>query len=176
MTKVTDFWWRNSDVSRNQKMCHVIYTFFGSSIGKVNCAKFHHYRICVTCMILCSGVFLPLPPAWAALKRFILNRLNNDLCDFIYNKDFVVEKEILKVKFDEADKEKTFLRGEFKYLTVLLNEKIQIFSHNFKTYTKESLLQGNLDTQVQLPSSFQTSSPKCNMLKNRNNFSNKSNS
>ena len=127
-------------------------------------------------MILCSGVFLPLNRAWAALKRFILNRLNNDLSDFIYNKDFVIEKEILKVKFEEADKEKTFLRGEFKYLTVLLNEKIQIFSNNFKTYTKESLLQGNLDTQVQLPSSFQTSSPKCNMLKNRNNFSNKSNS
>ena len=80
------------------------------------------------------------------------------------------------MKFDEADKEKTFLRGEFKYLAVLLNEKIQIFSNNFKTYTKESLLQGNLETQVQLPSSFQTSSPKCNMLKNRNNFSNKSNS
>ena len=43
-------------------------------------------------------------------------------------------------------------------------------------YTKESLLQENLDTTEQSLSSFETNSPKGNMLKNQNNFSNKGNS
>ena len=42
-------------------------------------------------------------------------------------------------------------------------------------HAKESLLQGNFDTQVQLQFSFQTNSPKGNVLYNQNNFSNKSN-
>ena len=61
-------------------------------------------------------------------------------------------------------------------MTVLLNAKIQTFSHNFKPNTKECLLQKNLDTQVQSQFSFQTNSPKGNMLYNQNNFSNKRNS
>ena len=35
MTKVADFRWKNADVSRTQKVYHVIYLFFGSSLGKV---------------------------------------------------------------------------------------------------------------------------------------------
>ena len=36
ITKVGDLWCRNADVSRIQgMMCHVIYIFFGSSLGKV---------------------------------------------------------------------------------------------------------------------------------------------
>ena len=101
---------------------------------------------------------------------------NNDLSDIIYDKDLVVESEILKVKLEEADKENTFLRGEVKDLTVLLNTKIQTSSHDFKTYTEERLLQENFDTQVQSQSTFQTNSPKGNMLYNQNNFSNKRNS
>ena len=66
-----------------------------------------------------------------------------------------------KVKLEEGDKENTFLRGEIKDLTVLLNAKIQTSSHNFKTITIESLLQENFDTQVQSQFSFQTNSPKC---------------
>ena len=99
---------------------------------------------------------------------------NNDLTDIICDKDLVVESEILKVKLEEAHKENTFLRGEVKGLTVLLNAKIQTSSHNFKTNSKECLLQENFDTQVQ--SQFQTNSPKGNMLYNQNNFSNKRNS
>ena len=102
--------------------------------------------------------------------------LNNDLSNIICDKDLVIENEILKVKLEEADKENTFLRGEVKDLTVLLNAKIQTSSHNFKTYTKECLLQENLDTQVQSQFTFQTNSPKSNMLYNQNNFSNKRNS
>ena len=34
MTK-DDFQWKNADVSRSQGACHVIYIFFGSSLGKV---------------------------------------------------------------------------------------------------------------------------------------------
>ena len=30
-----DFWWKNADISRTQGMRHVIYLFFGSSLGKV---------------------------------------------------------------------------------------------------------------------------------------------
>ena len=33
--KIVDFQRRDTDVSRTQVMCHVIYIFFGSSIGKV---------------------------------------------------------------------------------------------------------------------------------------------
>ena len=101
---------------------------------------------------------------------------NNDLSDIIYDKDLVVENEILKVKLEEADKENTFLRGEVKDVTVLLNTKIQTSSHDFKTYMEECLLKENFDTQVQSQSTFQTNSPKGNMLYNQNNFSNKRNS
>ena len=75
--------------------------------------------------------------------------LNNYLSDVICDKDFVVEIEILKVKLEEADKENTFPKGEVKDLIVLLNSKIQTSSHNFKTNSKECLLQENFDTQVQ---------------------------
>ena len=74
---------------------------------------------------------------------------NNDLTDIMCDKDLIVENEILKGKLEEADKENTFLRGEVKDLAVLLNAKIQTSSHNFKTISKECLLQENFDTQVQ---------------------------
>ena len=64
----------------------------------------------------------------------------------------------------------TFLGGEVKDLTVLLNAKIQISSHNFKTHTKESLLQQNFHPQVQSESGFETNSPKVNMLYNQTTF------
>ena len=98
---------------------------------------------------------------------------NNDLSDIIRDKDLVVANEIIKLKLEEADKENTFLRGEVKDLTVLLNAKIQTSSHNFKTNTKECFLKENLDAPVQSQFSFQTISPKVNMLYNQNNFSNK---
>ena len=82
----------------------------------------------------------------------------------------------LKVKLEEAHKESSFLRGEVKDLTVLSNAKIQTSSHNFKTNTKECFLKENLDAPVQSQFSFQTNSPKVNMLYNQNNFSNKWNS
>ena len=97
---------------------------------------------------------------------------NNDLTD-ICDKDLIAENEILKVKLEEADKENTFLRGEVKDLTVLLNGKIQTSSHHFKTNSKECLLQENFDTKVQSQFSFQTNSPKGNMSYNQNKFSNK---
>ena len=101
---------------------------------------------------------------------------NNDLSDIICDKDLLAENEILKVKLEEAVLENTFLLGEAKDLTVLLNAKIQTSSHNFKLNTKECLLQENLDTQIQSQFSFQTNSPTGNMLYNQNNFSNKTNS
>ena len=52
------------------------------------------------------------------------------------------------MKLEEADKENTFLRGEFKDLTFLLNPKAQTSSHNFKIHSKEWLLQVNFDTQI----------------------------
>ena len=33
--KFADFGWKNADVSRTQELCHVIYIFFGSTLGKV---------------------------------------------------------------------------------------------------------------------------------------------
>ena len=35
IVKSADFWWKNSDVSRTQGMCHVIHIFFGSYLGNV---------------------------------------------------------------------------------------------------------------------------------------------
>ena len=32
---IADFSWKKADVNRTQAMCHVIYTFFGSYLGKV---------------------------------------------------------------------------------------------------------------------------------------------
>ena len=63
-------------------------------------------------------------------------KLNFDINLSKSDKDLVVENEILKVKL-EADKENTFLRGEVKDLTVLLNAKIETSSDNFKPNTKE---------------------------------------
>ena len=40
------------------------------------------------------------------------------------------------MKLEEVDKENNFLRGEVIVFTVLLNEKIQTFSRNFKTYER----------------------------------------
>ena len=34
ITKTADFRWKNVDVSRIQRACHVIYVFFRSSLGK----------------------------------------------------------------------------------------------------------------------------------------------
>ena len=101
---------------------------------------------------------------------------DNNLSDIISDKALAVENEILKVKLEEADKENTFLRGEVKELAVLLNAKIQTSFHNFEPNKKECLLQENLDTQVQSQFSFETNSPKGNMLYNQNNFSNERNS
>ena len=33
--KIADFLWKNVDVSRTQGVRHLIYVFFGSSLGKV---------------------------------------------------------------------------------------------------------------------------------------------
>ena len=35
IAKFADFQWKNPDVSRTQEVCHVIHTFFGSSLRKV---------------------------------------------------------------------------------------------------------------------------------------------
>ena len=35
ITKIADFWWKNADVSRTQRVCYVIHIFFGSTLGKV---------------------------------------------------------------------------------------------------------------------------------------------
>ena len=35
ITRVVDFQWKNVDVSRTQAVCHVVYIFFESSLGKI---------------------------------------------------------------------------------------------------------------------------------------------
>ena len=35
ITKFADFRWKNSDVSKTQRVCHGIHIFFESSLGKV---------------------------------------------------------------------------------------------------------------------------------------------
>ena len=35
ITKVADFWLKNVDASRTQGLCHMIYMFLGSSLGKL---------------------------------------------------------------------------------------------------------------------------------------------
>ena len=57
-----------------------------------------------------------------------------------------------------------------------MNAKIQTSFLNFKIYTKECLLQENIDIHVQSQSSFLANSPKGNILYNQSNFANKRNS
>ena len=72
--KFANFWRKNADVSRTQGVRHMIHRFFESSLGKVNCAKFHYCRICVTGFRV--GTFLPSRfHLSAAPKRPILNRV-----------------------------------------------------------------------------------------------------
>ena len=40
ITNIACFLWKNTDVSRNQGVCHVICIFFGSSLGKVTVPSF----------------------------------------------------------------------------------------------------------------------------------------
>ena len=35
IAKFADSQWKNADVSRTQRVCHMIHIFFGSSLGKV---------------------------------------------------------------------------------------------------------------------------------------------
>ena len=35
IVKIPNFYWKNVDISRTRKICHVIYTFFGSYLGEV---------------------------------------------------------------------------------------------------------------------------------------------
>ena len=35
IAKFANFQWKNADVSRTQGVCHMIYVFFGSYLGKV---------------------------------------------------------------------------------------------------------------------------------------------
>ena len=35
LAKFANFWCKNADVSKTQRVCHVIYIFFGSLLGKV---------------------------------------------------------------------------------------------------------------------------------------------
>ena len=56
LAKFADFRWKNTDVSKTQGVCHVIYIFFG---------KFHHCRICVTDFKEGKGAFWP--PSWIVL-------------------------------------------------------------------------------------------------------------
>ena len=39
ITKTDDFRRKNADVSRTQEVCHVIYVFFGSSLGNVELSQ-----------------------------------------------------------------------------------------------------------------------------------------
>ena len=35
ITKIADLWWKNADLSKSYGVCHVVYIFFESSLGKV---------------------------------------------------------------------------------------------------------------------------------------------
>ena len=69
IAKLADFWWKNADISRNERVCHVIHVNY-------YCAKFHHGRICVT-NVREEGPFCPPPPSIPRVvpKSSILNRV-----------------------------------------------------------------------------------------------------
>ena len=35
IAKFAGFWWKGADVSKTERLCHVIHIFFGSTLGKV---------------------------------------------------------------------------------------------------------------------------------------------
>ena len=74
ITKLANFRWKNAGISRTQGVRHVIHKIFGSSLGKVNCAKFHYCRVCVTGFTV-EGFLPPSLNLSAAPKRPILNKV-----------------------------------------------------------------------------------------------------
>ena len=75
IAKFAGFRWTNTDVSKIQGVRHVIYISLESSLGKeYKCAKFHHFRICVTDFREGEAFLLP-PYPQAAPKKPILNRI-----------------------------------------------------------------------------------------------------
>ena len=46
VTKIVDFWWEYTDVSRTQEVCQVIYMCLYLLWVRYNCVKFHHCRMC----------------------------------------------------------------------------------------------------------------------------------
>ena len=46
-SKFANFRWKNADFSRTQRLFDVINIFFGLLYVRHNCAKFHHWKICV---------------------------------------------------------------------------------------------------------------------------------
>ena len=80
--------------------------------------------------------FLNLHAKCMDLKPNLNNDLSNNTCD----KDLVIENEILEVKLEESDQKNSFLRGEVKDLTVLLNANIQKPLLIILKHTKKCLL------------------------------------
>ena len=75
IAKFAHFLRKNSDVSRNQEIYHVIYVFFGSSLGNLKLLSFN-IEVYIW-QILLRWTFLATPHPKAAPERPILNRLKD---------------------------------------------------------------------------------------------------
>ena len=72
------------------------------------------------------------PNVWAQNQMYDTKpNFTYDFSDDICDEDLVAENKILKVKLEEADK-KSYLRGEVKDFTALLNANIKTFFRIFK--------------------------------------------
>ena len=78
ITRATKFRGKNTDASRTQGTCSVIYMFLDLLQVSYNCAKFHHCRICVA-VSMEGGLSPDGPPPTSSVskprKRPILNRV-----------------------------------------------------------------------------------------------------
>ena len=66
ISKFADFQLKSDDVIRFHRVCHVIHKIFWSSLYKVNCARFHLCRICVTDFREAEAFAPHLPPKFIA--------------------------------------------------------------------------------------------------------------
>ena len=55
---------------RLEVVCHVMHMYFGLSLYKADCAKFHHCRICVTGFRVKTGKTILPPTCFLVAKNF----------------------------------------------------------------------------------------------------------
>ena len=88
LTKVASLWWKYTNISRTEGVCHVIYFFFWINFREDITAKFHHSGVCVT-DVREGESFWPQLYQWFCLKRLILNSVKKSFIWQIWSANLI---------------------------------------------------------------------------------------